>query len=51
VFTAGNQIVHAAIVMPPVHMAESDRYRYRRQEAVLRATTRDPGPYMLQFVK
>lgn len=51
VFTAGNKIVHAAIVMPPVHMAEPDRYRYSRQEAVLRATTRDPGPYMLQFVK
>lgn len=47
IFTQGGQVVHAVALVPPI--IEGGTHTYRRETAVLRARTKDPGPYQLDL--
>lgn len=51
VFTNGGTVVHSVVVIPPVYLSGSNMRKYSRQEAVLEAYTKDPGPYGFRFVE
>lgn len=47
IFTSGGRVVHAVALVPPI--VEGNAHTYQRENAVLRARTKDPGPYQLDL--
>ena len=47
IFTSKGQVVHAVALVPPI--IHGREHAYSRDDAVLRAITKDPGPYQLSF--
>lgn len=51
VFKVGDRVVHAAVTYPPVYLGGDYDLPHSREEAVIQATTKDPGPYGLRLVR
>jgi hypothetical protein len=51
VFCLGKKIVHAIVVLPPVHLSGKHSHQYPADSAVVEAYSKDPGPYALKFVE
>jgi hypothetical protein len=51
VFCKGNEIAHAIVVLPPVHLSGTNAHQYTADSAVAEAYSKDPGPYALKFVE
>ena len=49
IFTSEGRLAHAVAIVPP--FVNGRAYTYHRQSAVLRAHTKDPGPYQLVFAQ